>query len=149
MDHEDFSSMPHGVAHSNIVHGFASKHGVAHSNMVHGFDLDHEDFSSILHALVHGALPRDPARVPPLGHIVWSSYPPASKFPLLVHLYNYLVEHPCSPLVDPVSSHSAAPKLLLLCPASDYAHVPMLLTEDPISSHAYLSKPYIDYDVPY
>ena len=149
LDHEDFSSMPHGVTHSNTVHGFASKHGVTHSNMVYGFSLDHKDFSSILHALVHRALPRDLARVPPPGHIVWSSYPPALKLPLLVHPYNHLVEHPCSPLVDLVSSYSTAPKLLLLCLALDYTHVPMLLAEDPISSHTHLSKPCIDYDVPY
>ena len=100
LDHEDFSSMPYGVAypsmvygfaskygvtHSNMVHGFTSKYGVTHSNMVHrftskygvtysnivyGFGLDYEEFSSILYALVYSALPRDPVRVPPLGYLM-------------------------------------------------------------------------------
>ena len=87
--------------------------------------------------------------MPPLEYIIWSSYPPALKLPLLVYSYNHLLEHLYSPLMDPISSYSTAPKLLLLYLASDYAHIPMLLIEDPISSHAYLSKPYIDYDVPY
>ena len=100
-------------------------------------------------SIVYNALPPNLVRVPPLGYIIWLSYPPALKLPFLVRLYKYLVEYPYSPLVDLVSSHSTAPKLLLLCLALDYTHMPILLIEDPILSYAYLSKPYIYYNVPY
>ena len=55
LDHEDFSSMPHGVTYPNIVYRFTSKHGVTHSNIVYRFSLDYKDFSSMLHTLVYGA----------------------------------------------------------------------------------------------
>ena len=98
LDYEDFSSMPYGVAHSNmvygfaskyrvthsnIVYGFASKYGVTYSNMVYRFGLDYKDFSSMLYTLVYGALPRNLVRVPHLGHIILLSYPPASKYLLV------------------------------------------------------------------
>ena len=98
LDYKEFSSMPYGVTYPNIVYGFDSKHEVAypnivyrfdskyrvtHSNMVYRFGLDYEDFSSILYTLVYGALPRDLVRVPPLGHTILSSYPPALKYLLV------------------------------------------------------------------
>ena len=116
--------------------------------------LDYEDFSSIPYSvahsnMVHNASPPNLVRVSPPGCTIWLSYPPALKLPLLVYLYYYLVEYLYSPLIDLVSSHSTAPKLLLLYLALDYTYILMLLTEDPISSHAYLSKPFIDYNVLY
>ena len=58
LDYEDFSSMPYGVAYSNIVYGFAP-------------------------SVAYDALPSDPVRVPPLGYIIWLSYPPALKYLLV------------------------------------------------------------------
>ena len=88
LDHEDFSSMPYGVAHPNIVYRFASKYGVTYLSIVYGFGLDHEEFSSILYTLVYTALPRDLVRVPPLGHLMSSSIDYTS-YPLAGYvLYN-------------------------------------------------------------
>ena len=133
----------------SIGYGLTLKYGVAYSNIVHRFSLDYKGFSSTIYTLVYGALPRDLVRVPPLGYTIWSSYPPTLKLPLLVYIYSHLVEYLYSSLVDLVLSYFAAPKLLLLYLALDHAYMPMLLTEDPILSYIHLSKPCIDYDVPY
>ena len=68
LDYKDFSSIPYSVTHPN---------------MVYRFSLDYKDFSSILYTLVYGALPRNLVRVPPLGHIIWLSYPSAPKYLLM------------------------------------------------------------------
>ena len=163
------SSMVHGVAlsivyrvTSSIVYGVALSivygvtlsivHGV--TCLIHGIGLDYEDFSSMPHGvaysnIVYNASPPNLVRVPPPGHIIWLSYPPTLKLPLLVYIYGHLVEHSCSSLVDLVLSHSTTPKLFLLCLALDYTYVPMLLIEDPILSHVLLSILYSEYNVSY
>ena len=51
LDHEDFSSMPYGVAHPNVDYGYALIYGLAYSN------------------IVHDALPPNLVRGPPLVYI--------------------------------------------------------------------------------
>ena len=63
LDYEDFSSMPYGVTHPN---------------MVYRFGLDYEDFSSMLYALAYrvayssayNTWRLDLVHVPPLGYII-------------------------------------------------------------------------------
>ena len=152
--------MPYGVT-SSIVYGV--------TYLIYGFGLDYKDFSSILYGvaypnvdygytliyrltysnIVYNTLPPNLVRGPSLVYITQLSYPPALKLPLLVYLYEYLVEYLCSPLVDLVLIHSATPKLLLLCLALDYTHVSILLVEDPILSYVILTMLYSEYKVSY
>ena len=121
--------------------------------LIYIVSLDHEDFSSIPYNIspldTYNTLTPNLVRVPSLGYIIWSSYSPESRLRLLVYLYIYLVEYLCSPLIDLIVSYSAAPKLLLLYLALDYAYMPILLVEDPILSYTYSFKSYIDYNVFY
>ena len=78
LDYEDFSSMPYGVTHPNIVYGFG---------------LDHEEFLSILFTLVYSALPRDLVRVPPPGYLIsssmdYTSHPPAGYVPYNEYIWS-------------------------------------------------------------
>ena len=123
--------MPYGVTHPNIDYRYTLIYRLTYSN------------------IVYNILPSNLVRVPPPGYIVQLSYPPELKLPLLVYLYNYLVEYLYSPLIDPGLSYSTTPRLLLLYLVLDYTYMLILLEEDPILSYTYLSKPYIEYNVSY